>query len=60
MHKDMHSKTALPITYCLIGHENADTILIMDNSQIVGYNGLYPRPWDLQYQIMVEVENANI
>jgi ABC-type transport system involved in Fe-S cluster assembly fused permease/ATPase subunit len=62
-------KTGIFITHRMIGLENIDTILVMDSGQIVecgshhelvDHNGLYRRMWDLQNQIMIEMENANI
>jgi ABC-type multidrug transport system fused ATPase/permease subunit len=67
--KSMRGKISLLITHRLIGLENVDTILVMDNGQIVesgshneliDYNGLYRRLRDLQNQILVEMEDANI
>ena len=62
-------KTFILITHRLIGLENVDTILVMDNGQIVergshrefiAHNGLYRRMWDLQNQILTETEYADI
>lgn len=65
----MKRKTSILITHRLIGLENVDTILVMDNGKIaergshlelVHQNGLYRRLWDLQNRLMVETENAVI
>ena len=65
----MKRKTFILITDHLIGLENVDTILVMDNGQIVergshreliAHNGLYRRMWDLQNQILTETEYADI
>jgi ABC-type multidrug transport system fused ATPase/permease subunit len=65
----MKRKTFILITHRLIGLENVDTILVMDNGQIVergshraliAHKGLYRRMWDLQNQILTETEDANI
>ena len=65
----MKRKTFLLITHRLIGLENVDTILVMDNGQIVergshfelvAHKGLYRRMWDLQNQILAEPEDADI
>ena len=62
-------KTFLLITHRLLGLENVDTILVMDNGQIVergshlelvAHKGLYRRMWDLQNQILAEPEDADI
>jgi ATP-binding cassette, subfamily C, bacterial CydCD len=63
--KTMRDKTSLLITHRLIGLENMDEILVMDNGQIVERGahgkllvrkGLYRRLWDLQNQIVTEAE----
>jgi ABC-type multidrug transport system fused ATPase/permease subunit len=65
----MKRKTFVLIMHRLIGLENVDTILVMDNGQIVergshraliAHKGLYRRMWDLQNQILTETEDANI
>jgi ATP-binding cassette, subfamily C, bacterial CydC len=65
----MKRKTFILITHRLIKLENVDTILVMDNGQIVEcgshrelivHNGLYRRMWDLQNQILTETEYADI
>ncbi|HEY9526985.1 MAG TPA: thiol reductant ABC exporter subunit CydC, partial [Anaerolineales bacterium] len=57
----MREKTSLLITHRLIGLENVDEILVMDNGRIVERGthselltnkGLYRRLWDLQNQIL--------
>jgi ATP-binding cassette subfamily C protein CydC len=57
----MRDKTSLLITHRLVGLENVDQILVMDNGQIVERGthaellkrqGLYRRLWDLQNQIL--------
>ncbi len=59
--KTMRGKTSLLITHRLIGLENMDEILVMDNGQIVErgtheqlltQEGLYRHLWDLQNQIL--------
>ena len=61
-------KNSLPINHCLIGQKMLIQ-LVMDHGQIVKHdshdqlienNGPYCCLWDLQNQIMVEVEDANI
>jgi ATP-binding cassette subfamily C protein CydCD len=61
----MRGKTALLITHRLIGLEHVDEILVMENGQILERgihrellmrNGLYRRLWDLQNQILMDVE----
>jgi ATP-binding cassette subfamily C protein CydCD len=58
-------KTSLLITHRLIGLENVVEILVMDNGRIVEHGthgelllqkGLYHRLWDLQNQILSEME----
>jgi ATP-binding cassette subfamily C protein CydC len=62
----MKGKTSLLITHHLIGLENMDEILVMDEGKIVergthmellARQGLYRRLWDLQNQILKEVQN---
>jgi ATP-binding cassette subfamily C protein CydC len=62
----MKGKTSLLITHRLIGLENMDEILVMDEGKIVergthmellARQGLYRRLWDLQNQILKEVQN---
>jgi ABC-type multidrug transport system fused ATPase/permease subunit len=57
----MHGRTALLITHRLIGLENVDEILVMNEGKIVergshhgllAQSGLYRRLWDLQNQIL--------
>jgi ATP-binding cassette subfamily C protein CydC len=59
--KTMRGKTSLLITHRLIGLENVDEILVMDDGQIVErgtheqlltQEGLYRHLWDLQNQIL--------
>ena len=59
----MRHKTSLLITHRLIGLENVDEILVMDNGKIVERGrhselltkkGLYRRLWDVQNQILSE------
>ena len=61
----MKGKTTLLITHRLIGLENMDEILVMDEGRIVERGthcelllqaGLYRRLWDLQNQILEEFE----
>jgi ATP-binding cassette subfamily C protein CydCD len=61
----LRGKTALLITHRLIGLEHVDEILVMENSQILErgthhelwmHNGLYRRLWDLQNQILTDLE----
>jgi ATP-binding cassette subfamily C protein CydCD len=61
----MKGKTTLLITHRLIGLENMDEILVMDEGRIVERGthhelwiqaGLYRRLWDLQNQILEKVE----
>jgi ABC-type multidrug transport system fused ATPase/permease subunit len=60
----MQSKTSLLITHRLVGLENVDEIIVMENGQIVErgthtelliHRGLYRRLWDLQNQILPEI-----
>jgi ATP-binding cassette, subfamily C, bacterial CydC len=57
----MQNKTSILITHRLVGLEQVDEILVMDNGQIVergihrellARRGLYRRLWDLQNQIL--------
>jgi ATP-binding cassette subfamily C protein CydC len=59
----MQSKTSLLITHRLVGLENVDEIIVMENGQIVErgthtellrHRGLYRRLWDLQNQILAD------
>ena len=59
----MRGRTSLLITHRLIGLENVDGILVMDNGQIVErgthqellrQRGIYRRLWDLQNQILTD------
>jgi ABC-type multidrug transport system fused ATPase/permease subunit len=63
--KTMQNRTSLLITHRLVGLENVDEILVMDNGQIVErgthqellrLRGLYRRLWDLQNQILADEE----
>ena len=63
----MKRKTAILITHRLVGLENVDTILVMEDGKIIeagshhaliDQNGLYRRLWELQNQRMVETEDA--
>lgn len=60
----MGEKTSLLITHRLVGLENVDEILVMDDGHIVErgthagllmQDGLYRRLWDLQNQILVDI-----
>jgi ATP-binding cassette subfamily C protein CydC len=62
----MRSKTSLLITHRLVGLENVDEILVMDEGRIVERGthkellrreSLYRRLWDLQNQILSDAEN---
>ena len=64
----MRSKTSLLITHRLVELETVDEILVMDNGRIVERGthgklltraGLYRRLWDLQNQILSEVETLS-
>ena len=57
----MRDKTSLLITHRLVGLENVDKVLVLNNGQIVEqgthaelltHRGLYRRLWDLQNQIL--------
>lgn len=59
----MRGKTCLLITHRLIGLENVNEVLVMENGRIVergahgsllAANGLYRRLWDLQNQILYD------
>jgi ATP-binding cassette subfamily C protein CydCD len=61
----MRDKTSLLITHRLVGLENVDAIIVIDNGQIVErgthgelvrQKGLYRRLWDLQNQILADRE----
>jgi ATP-binding cassette subfamily C protein CydC len=65
--KIMRGKTTLLITHRLIGLENMDEILVLENGQVsergthhelLGASGLYRRLWDLQNQILVDDING--
>ena len=60
----MKEKTALLITHRLIGLDNMDEILVIDEDKIVEHGthqellmqgGLYRRQWDLQNRILEQV-----
>ena len=60
------NRTALLITHRLVGLENVDEILVMDQGQVVergthsellSKKGLYRRLWDLQNQILFDSQN---
>ncbi len=64
----MRGKTSLLITHRLVGLENVDEILVMDNGRIVECGthgelltraGLYRRLWDLQNQILSDVRTLS-
>jgi ATP-binding cassette subfamily C protein CydC len=57
----MRGKTSLLITHRLVGLENMDEILVLDNgrlkergthAELINQGGLYQRLWDLQNQIL--------
>jgi ABC-type multidrug transport system fused ATPase/permease subunit len=61
----MQNRTSLLITHRLVGLENADEILVMDNGAIVErgthqrllrQRGLYRRLWSLQNQVLTDEE----
>jgi ABC-type multidrug transport system fused ATPase/permease subunit len=61
----MRDKTSLLITHRLLGLENVDEVLVMDNGQIVErgthrelimQKGLYRHLWDLQNQILTDAD----
>ncbi|HEU0294819.1 MAG TPA: thiol reductant ABC exporter subunit CydD [Anaerolineales bacterium] len=65
----MKRKTAILITHRLIGLENVDTILVMDDGKVaergshlelIHQNGLYRRLSELQNRLLVETEDADI
>lgn len=60
----MQQKTSLLITHRLIGLENVDEIIVMDQGRVVERgthdvliksNGLYRRLWDLQHRMLYEL-----
>jgi ATP-binding cassette, subfamily C, bacterial CydCD len=62
--KTMHGRTCLLITHRLIGLENMDEILVMDEGRIVergsqaellSKTGLYRRLWELQNRILYDI-----
>jgi ABC-type multidrug transport system fused ATPase/permease subunit len=64
----IRGKTTLLITHRLLGLENMDEILVMDRGQIVEHgthvellarHGLYRRLWNLQNQILSDIENLS-
>ncbi len=61
----MRGKTSLLITHRLVGLENVDEILVMHHGRIIergkhndliARSGLYRRLWELQHQILFEME----
>jgi len=59
----MRGRTALLITHRLVGLENMDEILVLENGrlnqrgthhELLGQGGLYQRLWDLQNQILTD------
>jgi ATP-binding cassette subfamily C protein CydC len=57
----MRGKTSLLITHRLVGLENMDEILVLDNgrlqergthAELINQGGLYHRLWELQNQIL--------
>ena len=63
----MNGKTSLLITHRLIGLENVDEILVMDEGSIVergtqeellNHAGLYRRLWDLQNQMLADIHES--
>jgi ATP-binding cassette, subfamily C, bacterial CydCD len=65
----MRGKTSLLITHRLVGLENVDEILVMDDGQIVEKGthaellkqaGLYRHLWDLQNQILYEENQISL
>jgi len=62
----MRGKTTLLITHRLVGLENMDEIIVLENGQIkergthhelLNISGLYRRLWDLQNQILIDDVN---
>ena len=60
----MRERASLLITHRLVGLEHADEVLVMDHGQITErgthaellvWQGLYRRLWDLQNQILSDV-----
>jgi ATP-binding cassette subfamily C protein CydCD len=65
----MRNKTSMLITHRLVGLENMDEILVMDQGRIVERGthhellkraGLYSRLWDLQNQILSDAERSSL
>jgi ABC-type multidrug transport system fused ATPase/permease subunit len=65
----MKNKTSILITHRLVGLENIDEILVMDQGRIVERGthhklvqqaGLYRRLWDLQNQILSDTEKSSL
>ena len=61
----MKNKTSLLITHRLVGLENVDEILVMDQGEIVQrgtqselltQRGVYRRLWDVQNRILTDME----
>jgi ABC-type multidrug transport system fused ATPase/permease subunit len=60
----MHGRTSLLITHRLVGLENMDEILVLENGmlnqrgrhhELLSLGGLYQRLWDLQNQILTDI-----
>jgi ATP-binding cassette subfamily C protein CydC len=67
LYETMQDKTTLLITHRLLGLEDVDEILVMEDGQIVERGtqeellmkkGLYCRLWDLQNQILSDTEQG--
>jgi len=65
----MRQKTSLLITHHLVGLEHVDQVLVMDHGRItergthnelLSQKGLYYRLWDLQNQILSNLEQATL
>ena len=65
----MQGKTSLLITHRLVGLENVDEILVIDQGRLVergahaellSRGGLYRRLWDLQNQILSDTEKLSV